>query len=935
MPQTIPISITGGLLQLALSATTLISVPGASNNQYLVTMPAATVAANLIMAGPASGSAAYPAPRSLVVADIPTLNQNTTGTAANITASSNATLTSLSALTSASSLATVGTITSGTWNGTTITSMYGGTGVANGSNNTITFTGNYTLGLTLSGNTSVTLPTSGTLATTSSLSSYLPLSAGSSQPLTGDLYANNGVTIANNQYLFIGSTSIYGSGNSMIIAASSGLTLPTVSAGTWNGTAIGTAYGGTGAASASAGFNALSPLITLGDVLYGGASGAGTRLAGNTTATKQFLAQTGTGAASAAPVWGVLASGDIPNNAANTTGTAANITASSNTSLTSLANLVTVGTLTTGALGTGFTAVPIAQGGTGQTAKAAAFNALSPLTTQGDLLYGGASGAGTRLGIGTANLVLTVNGAGTAPTWSSGLVLGSLSTGFLTILDSQSVSVGGTDSYGNLKTYGVNWTLSSLPAPTITLVVNGTPGSTTYGYRVAAYNNQGYSLGAQVTTATGASSLSGTNSITISWSAVSGADNYYVYGRTSGSELLITTLSSGQLSYTDTGSTTPSGALPGNPVGTGIVVQGWGSQTGFLFQGLSSANASIFSVGSTGNLICNALSATGGTQTFSLAATNQANTLIIDNLSRSTGIIATSLFTGTHTNSSGTMTGLGISPTLAQSSTAATTLFNFNPTITTLGSGPQISIGWQNSSSGILADFDLYGNFTGYGTNLTLSSLAVPTITSVVATGGSGTNYTYEITGVNKQGETNASSGTTVSGGATLSGSIYNTITIPVNTSGYTSYNIYRTASSGTPSSTGLIGSVAASGSAAVTFKDTGLAGSGSAPTTALIGGTLTAPYFNPTAAQTTYTGSVSGTAIWSMPFRGTSYKKFVIDMQSLHDAGGTITFPTAFTNTPYVYGDSAATAVSSATTTVFTIAVAATITGNVFVEGY
>lgn len=39
----------------------------------------------------------------------------------------------------------------------------GGTGVSNGNNNTITFTGNYALGLTLSNNTSVTLPTSGTL----------------------------------------------------------------------------------------------------------------------------------------------------------------------------------------------------------------------------------------------------------------------------------------------------------------------------------------------------------------------------------------------------------------------------------------------------------------------------------------------------------------------------------------------------------------------------------------------------------------------------------------------------------------------------------------------------------------------------------------------------------------------------------------------------
>ena len=44
-----------------------------------------------------------------------------------------------------------------------VTPATGGTGVANGSNNTITFTGNYTLGLTLSANTAITLPTSGTL----------------------------------------------------------------------------------------------------------------------------------------------------------------------------------------------------------------------------------------------------------------------------------------------------------------------------------------------------------------------------------------------------------------------------------------------------------------------------------------------------------------------------------------------------------------------------------------------------------------------------------------------------------------------------------------------------------------------------------------------------------------------------------------------------
>lgn len=58
----------------------------------------------------------------------------------------------------------------------------------------------------------------------------------------------------------------------------------------------------------------------------------------------------------------------------------------------------------------------IAQGGTGQTTASAAFAALSPLTTNGDMLvYGG--GANTRLPAGTNTYVLTmVSGA---PTWAA------------------------------------------------------------------------------------------------------------------------------------------------------------------------------------------------------------------------------------------------------------------------------------------------------------------------------------------------------------------------------------------------------------------------------------------------------------------------------------------------------------------------------------
>lgn len=58
----------------------------------------------------------------------------------------------------------------------------------------------------------------------------------------------------------------------------------------------------------------------------------------------------------------------------------------------------------------------IAQGGTGQTTALAGFNALSPLTTEGDLVVGGALGSGTRLPIGGATTVLH---GGATPTYSA------------------------------------------------------------------------------------------------------------------------------------------------------------------------------------------------------------------------------------------------------------------------------------------------------------------------------------------------------------------------------------------------------------------------------------------------------------------------------------------------------------------------------------
>lgn len=102
------------------------------------------------------------------------------------------------------SITTLGTIGTGTWNGSVIGSAYGGTGVNNGSS-TITLGGSLTLSgafattFTVTGITSVTLPTSGTLV------------------------------------------------NTAVTTLSSLASIGTITTGTWNGSTIGVAYGGTGA----------------------------------------------------------------------------------------------------------------------------------------------------------------------------------------------------------------------------------------------------------------------------------------------------------------------------------------------------------------------------------------------------------------------------------------------------------------------------------------------------------------------------------------------------------------------------------------------------------------------------------------------------------------------------------------------------------------
>ena len=147
-----------------------------------------------------------------------------------------------SAVTTLSSLASVGTITTGTWNATTIGATYGGTGINNGSN-TITLSGNvstagafttsgaFGLTLTTTALTSVTLPTSGTLV------------------------------------------------NTAVTTLSSLASIGTITTGTWNGSIIGATYGGTGTGT-----------YATGDILYASAANTLSKL--NIGSTGQLLTVT-------------------------------------------------------------------------------------------------------------------------------------------------------------------------------------------------------------------------------------------------------------------------------------------------------------------------------------------------------------------------------------------------------------------------------------------------------------------------------------------------------------------------------------------------------------------------------------------------------------------------------------------------------------------
>lgn len=172
---------------------------------------------------------------------------------------------------------------------------------------------------------------------------------------------------------------------------------------------------------------------------------------------------------------GTASTGQIPNLSATYSVVAGN------------ASIATVGTVTSGTWSA--TTIALNKGGTGQTTKAAAFDALSPMSASGDIVYGGASGTGTRLAKGTDGQFLKlVSGV---PAWAAG---GGVSNSTV-----QLSAVSGKGSTGSCV-IGI-WTNNSTTGTDLTYATSATLGdtvtvNTTGQYSIScsfAYSNNGTS----------------------------------------------------------------------------------------------------------------------------------------------------------------------------------------------------------------------------------------------------------------------------------------------------------------------------------------------------------------------------------------------------------------------------------------------------------
>jgi hypothetical protein len=296
-----------------------------------------------------------------------------------------------------------------------------------------------TTGLTTSGGpvtTSGTITLAGTLdvdnggtgATTASgarTNLDVPSTSGSGATGTwGISVSGNAATVTNGVYT-TGSyadptwiTSIAGSKVSGNITGQAGSVANALTAGTGISYSVGTTYDGSVAVT----INNSAPDQTVSLTGGTGISTSGTYPSFTITNTlpDQVVALTGAGTTSISgtyPNFTITSNDQYVGTVTSVSGTGTVNGISLSGTVTSSGSLTLGGTLSGVDLTTQVTGtLPIANGGTGQTTASAAFNALSPVTSTGDLILGNGANSSTRLPIGANNYVLTSNG--TTAVWA-------------------------------------------------------------------------------------------------------------------------------------------------------------------------------------------------------------------------------------------------------------------------------------------------------------------------------------------------------------------------------------------------------------------------------------------------------------------------------------------------------------------------------------
>jgi hypothetical protein len=286
--------------------------------------------------------------------------------------------------------------------------------------------------------------------------------------LTGTVPATNGGTGTNT--VTTGNL-LYGSATntwSKLAVGSAYRSLVVNGAGTlpeWNAVALNQANAVSGALGATNGGTGLNA-YTLGDTIYSSAANTLIALAGNTTTTKKFLTQTGTGAASQAPAWGTISGSDVSGNISGSAG--------------SVANALTLGTYLTGTSFNGSAAVTA-------TVDATSANTASKVV---------ARDASGNFSAGTITAALT--GAATSATTATNLAGGAnLQIPYQTASGTTSfiTAASGTNYVLNYTGSAFSWVAGTISGValgsnlnTLTLATSGTglSGSTTYNGSAAA-----------------------------------------------------------------------------------------------------------------------------------------------------------------------------------------------------------------------------------------------------------------------------------------------------------------------------------------------------------------------------------------------------------------------------------------------------------------